>query len=121
VNCDAGEIDDVCDGDGQPGTHRSNDARLDITGQWATRFEACVIGITAGEFSPPLYFTTCEQGSAWKARRAIADALPMLCKASDINMVEIIENDQPADGIVRGEDVAAWLSRHGVGCLGVST
>jgi hypothetical protein len=25
-------------------------------------------------------------------------------------MVEIIENDQPPDGIVRGEDVAAWLS-----------
>lgn len=40
---------------------RSNDARLEIAGQLAKRFDACVIGITAGEFSPPPYFTTGEQ------------------------------------------------------------
>jgi nucleotide-binding universal stress UspA family protein len=40
---------------------RSNDARLEIAGQLAKRFSACAIGITAGEFSPPLYFTTGEQ------------------------------------------------------------
>src|SRR5260370_18469920 len=40
---------------------RSNDARLEIAGKLAERFGACVIGITAGEFSPPLYFTTGEQ------------------------------------------------------------
>src|ERR1700680_5076813 len=40
---------------------RSNDARLEITEQWAKRFEGCVIGITAGEFSPPLYFTTASR------------------------------------------------------------
>src|ERR1700726_1557396 len=40
---------------------RSNDARLEIAGQLAKRFDACVIGITAGELSPPLYFTTGEQ------------------------------------------------------------
>src|ERR1700738_1235982 len=40
---------------------RSNDARLEIAGQLAKRFDACVIGITAGEVSPPLYFTTGEQ------------------------------------------------------------
>src|ERR1700675_2077631 len=40
---------------------RSNDARLEIAGQLAERFGAHVIGITAGEFSPPLYFTTGEQ------------------------------------------------------------
>ena len=40
---------------------RSNDARLEIAGQLAKRFDACVIGITAGEFSPPLYFMTGEQ------------------------------------------------------------
>ena len=40
---------------------RSNDAGLEIAGQLAERFKACVIGITAGEFSPPLYFTTGEQ------------------------------------------------------------
>jgi nucleotide-binding universal stress UspA family protein len=40
---------------------RSNDARLEISGQLAKRFNACAIGITAGEFSPPLYFTAGEQ------------------------------------------------------------
>src|SRR6202521_3562351 len=40
---------------------RSNDARLEIAGQLAERFGAYVIGITAGEFSPPLYFTAGEQ------------------------------------------------------------
>jgi hypothetical protein len=42
------------------GLDRSNDARLEIAGQLAKRFDACVIGITAGQFSPPFYFTTGE-------------------------------------------------------------
>jgi nucleotide-binding universal stress UspA family protein len=56
---------------------------------------------------------------AWKdtpeARRAIADALPMLRQANDINVVEIIEDDvnRPA-ALSRVKDVVAWLSRHGV-------
>jgi hypothetical protein len=37
---------------------RSDDARLEVAGQLAERFGAYVIGISAGEFSPPLYFTT---------------------------------------------------------------
>jgi nucleotide-binding universal stress UspA family protein len=40
---------------------RSNDARLEIAGQLAERFGARVIGVTAAEFSPPLYFTDGEQ------------------------------------------------------------
>lgn len=40
---------------------RPNDARLEIAGQLAERFGAHVIGVTAGEFSPPLYFTDGEQ------------------------------------------------------------
>src|ERR1700691_191327 len=40
---------------------RSNDACLEIAGQLAKRFNAAVIGIAAGEFSPPLYFTTGDQ------------------------------------------------------------
>jgi hypothetical protein len=39
---------------------RSNDARLEIAGQLVKRFDACAIGIAAGEFSPPLYFTAGE-------------------------------------------------------------
>ena len=40
---------------------RANDARLAIARQLAEKFSARVIGITAGEFSPPLYFITGEQ------------------------------------------------------------
>jgi nucleotide-binding universal stress UspA family protein len=40
---------------------RSNDACLEIAGQLVERFGAYAIGITAGEFNPPLYFTTGEQ------------------------------------------------------------
>jgi len=200
---------------------RSNDARLEIAGLLAKRFDTCVIGITAGEFSPPLYFTTGEQAQkvldegqaavrnrvaeveaefraamqnraaaiewrcaedfparfivqqaraadiivvgedgrdaladpfmqanssdlvtqtgrpllvvpdtsswrdlrsvpiAWKdtpeARRAIADALPMLRQAEDINVVEILEDDVNRPAALSGvNDVVAWLSRHGL-------
>jgi hypothetical protein len=39
----------------------ADEARLEITGQLAERFGACVIGITAAQFGPPLYFTSGEQ------------------------------------------------------------
>ena len=198
-----------------------NEARLEIAGQLAERFGAKVIGITAAEFSPPLYFTSGEQAQklldhgraaiksrlgelesefraaiqnrvtevewrcaedfpsryivqqarasdiivvgeagrgtiadpfvqvspsdlvmqagrpllvvsdtcnwldlrsvliAWKdtteARRAVADALPLLRKATDLTVVEIVEEqaNRPA-ALSRVKDVAAWLSRHGV-------
>ena len=200
---------------------RSNDARLEIAGQLAERFGAHVIGITAGEFSPPLYFTTGEQAQklldegqaairnrvaeveaqfraamqnraaavewrcaedfptrfivqqaraadiivvgedgrdalsdpfmlanpsdlvmqtgrpllvvpdtsswldlrsvliAWKdtpeARRATADALPILRKAKDVTVAEIIEDDGNRPAALSGvKDVVGWLSRHGV-------
>ena len=187
----------------------------------AKRFDACVIGITAGEVSPPLYFTTGEQAQrvldegqaaiinriaeveaefraamqnraaavewrsaedfltrfivqqarvadiivvgedgrdalvdpfmqtnpsdlvmqmgrpllvvpddcswldlrsvliAWKdtpeARRAIADALPVLLHAKDINVVEVIEDEIDRPAALSGvNDVVAWLSRHGL-------
>lgn len=202
-----------------------NEARLEIGGQLAERFGAKVIGTTAAEFSPPLYFTSGEQAQklvdqgraaiknrvaeverefraamqnrvtevewrcaedfpsryivqqarasdiivvgeagrgtiadpfvqvspsdlvmqtgrpllvvpdayswldlrsvliAWKdtaeARRAVADALPMLRKASDITIVEIVEElADRATALSRVKDVAAWLSRHGVSASG---
>jgi nucleotide-binding universal stress UspA family protein len=56
---------------------------------------------------------------AWKdtpeARRAIADALPMLRKAKDVTVVEIMEQGGSRSAAVpRVRDVVAWLSRHGV-------
>src|SRR5258708_23475002 len=203
-----------------PSVDRPNEARLEIAGQLAERFGAKVIGIAAAEFSPPLYFTSGEQGQklvdqgraaiknrvaevesefraamqnrvtevewrcaedfpsryivlqarasdiivvgeagrgiiadpfvqvspsdlvmqtgrpllvvpdvcswldlrsvliAWKdtaeARRAVADALPVLRKASDITIVTIVEAlADRAAALSRVKDVATWLSRHG--------
>jgi nucleotide-binding universal stress UspA family protein len=56
---------------------------------------------------------------AWKdtseARRAIVAALPLLCKARDVTVVEIpeAEGDRTA-AVERVRDVVTWLSRHGV-------
>lgn len=56
---------------------------------------------------------------AWKdtgeARRAIADSLPMLRKATDVAVAEIPEQGagRPA-AASRVRDVVGWLSRHGV-------
>jgi len=56
---------------------------------------------------------------AWKdtpeARRAIADSLPMLRKAKDVTVAEIVEaDDSRSAAVLRVRDVVAWLSRHGV-------
>jgi nucleotide-binding universal stress UspA family protein len=56
---------------------------------------------------------------AWKdtteARRAISAALPLLRKSTDVTIVEIVEDEADrAAAPRRVEDVAAWLSRHGV-------
>jgi nucleotide-binding universal stress UspA family protein len=200
---------------------RSNDARLEIAGQLAKRFNARAIGITAGEFSPPLYFTAGEQAQkvidqgqaalrnriaeveaqfraamqsraefvdwrcaedfptrfiiqqaraadiivvgpngsdaladpfmqvnpndllmqtgrpllvvpdasdwldlrsvliAWKdtpeCRRAVVDALPMICEAKDVIATEIVEDEADRSAALSGvEDLVAWLLRHGV-------
>ena len=56
---------------------------------------------------------------AWKdtaeARRAVSDALPLLRKSTEVTIVEIVEDEADrAAALLRVEDVAAWLSRHGV-------
>ncbi len=56
---------------------------------------------------------------AWKdtpeARRAVADAMPLLAKASDVVVTEILENIAEYDACeARLEDVVAWLARHGI-------
>jgi nucleotide-binding universal stress UspA family protein len=56
---------------------------------------------------------------AWKdtleARRAIADSLPMLRKAKEVTVAEIVEaGDSRPAAVSRVRDVVAWLSRHGV-------
>jgi len=55
---------------------------------------------------------------AWKdtseARRALADALPMLRKAGNVVVVEIAEDEDIAAVTARVTDVVAWLARHGV-------
>jgi nucleotide-binding universal stress UspA family protein len=56
---------------------------------------------------------------AWKdtpeARRALADALPILRKARDVTVLAIPEGDDDRPAAVAGvTDVTAWLARHGV-------
>jgi nucleotide-binding universal stress UspA family protein len=55
----------------------------------------------------------------WKdtreARRAVVDALPLLQKAKEVTVVEMIANDgDRAAASRRVADVAAWLGRHQV-------
>ncbi|UGX99241.1 universal stress protein [Bradyrhizobium barranii subsp. barranii] len=197
-----------------------NDARLQVAGELAERFEAAVVGVAAAQFLPPLYFTdgaeaqsvidhgrasvkrrlaglegqfrtaTRNRGGhvewrsamdfparfvlaqarcadiivsggqspafsdafslaspkdlvmqagrpllvvpdkidwldlrnvlvAWKdtpeARRALADALPMLRKARGVTVVEIPEGGEDRSAAMeRLTDVTAWLARHGI-------
>jgi nucleotide-binding universal stress UspA family protein len=56
---------------------------------------------------------------AWKdtreARRAISDALPLLHRADEIKVVEVVEGDDDRVAAVeRVRDVATWLSRHSI-------
>lgn len=39
---------------------QSNEASLAVAGDVAERFDACVIGVAAAEFSPPMYYTSGE-------------------------------------------------------------
>jgi nucleotide-binding universal stress UspA family protein len=102
---------------------RSNDARLEIAGQLAKRFNASVIGISAGEFDPPLYFTTGEQGqkildegqAAVRGRAAEVEAQFRAAMQNRAATVEwrcaedfptrfIVQQSRAADIIVVGED-----------------
>jgi nucleotide-binding universal stress UspA family protein len=61
---------------------------------------------------------------AWKdtreARRAVTDALPLLHKAKDVNVVEVVEGDaNRAAAQDRVNDVAAWLGRHNITAAGI--
>jgi nucleotide-binding universal stress UspA family protein len=60
---------------------------------------------------------------AWKdnpeARRAIADALPLLRQASHVTVVEILEEeDHRAEALAGVHDVVEWLSRHHIHASG---
>jgi nucleotide-binding universal stress UspA family protein len=54
----------------------------------------------------------------WKGtretRRAVADALPLLKKAGQVTVVEIVADAGLADARERLQDVVGWLKRHGI-------
>jgi nucleotide-binding universal stress UspA family protein len=69
----------------------------------------------------PAHATQCLLSSvviAWKdrreARRAVADALPLLHHARQIVVVEIARKGDTENAAHRTADVTAWLGRHGV-------
>jgi nucleotide-binding universal stress UspA family protein len=43
---------------------QSNEARLQVAGELAERFEATIIGVAAAQFAPPLYFTDGAEAQA---------------------------------------------------------
>ncbi len=56
---------------------------------------------------------------AWKdtpeARRAIVDSLPLLRKAEDVTIAEIVEDGGSREAAMnRTSDVVSWLSHHGI-------
>jgi nucleotide-binding universal stress UspA family protein len=55
---------------------------------------------------------------AWRdtreARRAAADALPLLKRAGRVSIVEVADEDDLGAAQSRLNDVASWLGRHGV-------
>jgi nucleotide-binding universal stress UspA family protein len=56
---------------------------------------------------------------AWKdareARRAALDAVPLLCRAKEVSIVEIIESEHHRSAAqCRVNDVAAWVARKGI-------
>lgn len=56
---------------------------------------------------------------AWKdtreARRAVADALPLLRKAKDVTVAAIVEEGDHSSAVTEAtRDVVGWLSRHGI-------
>jgi hypothetical protein len=60
---------------------------------------------------------------AWKdtreARRAVADALPLLHKVKEVAVAEVIEDEaNRSTAHARVDDVAAWLGRHGITAFG---
>jgi nucleotide-binding universal stress UspA family protein len=63
---------------------------------------------------------------AWKdtreARRAVNDALPILHKAREVVVVELVESGaEQAAAKAHVEDVAAWLVRRGIGASSIAT
>jgi nucleotide-binding universal stress UspA family protein len=60
---------------------------------------------------------------AWKdtreARRAVVDALPLLHRAHDVTVLEVIDKNADQDQARhRVDDVAAWLGRHNITTFG---
>jgi nucleotide-binding universal stress UspA family protein len=56
---------------------------------------------------------------AWKdtreARRAVADALPLLRKGKDVTVAAIVEEGDHSSAVTEAtRDVVGWLSRHGI-------
>ena len=75
------------------------------------------------EFTPKPWFDRVV--IAWKdkreARRAIADALPLLKIATKIIVVEVADEDAMEEARLRVEDVVAWLGRHGLTAMAAVT
>ena len=57
-------------------------------------------------------FGSISEFVAREARRAVADALPMLQRVHHVQQVEIADAKDKGEASARRDDVAAWLARH---------
>jgi nucleotide-binding universal stress UspA family protein len=93
---------------------------------WASDDKVAAPGALVLRAGRPVLFTPAEANKldlrsvavAWKdtreSRRAIADALPFLKRASRVVLLEVCRHEDAAAAQVRLEDVAGYLLRHGV-------
>lgn len=87
---------------------------LDI-GDAVMRAGRPVLLVSRGMTSLPLDRIMIGWKDTAEARRAVAAALPLLKRAKDVAIVEIVADEaEKRDAVRRVADVAAWLHRHGV-------
>jgi nucleotide-binding universal stress UspA family protein len=97
-----------------PGTQDRDDARRIGAGEFVLAAGRPVLVVPAAARSAALARVMVAWKDTREARRAVADALPLLVRASRVTVVEIVpEADLPA-ARSRLDDVVAWLGRHGV-------
>ena len=68
----------------------------------------------AGEFNSCGVSVLVAWSGTRESARAVADALPLMKKAREINVVSFNPKGEAGWGEVPGADVALWLTRHGV-------
>jgi nucleotide-binding universal stress UspA family protein len=116
VVCEARAADLIIIGRNSYGTTPNQFGRLD-PGDYGTRTTSVVLPPAAECLKLKCVMVAWKE--AREARRAVNDALPLLRKAKDVVVVEVMENEAGrAAAHSRVDDVVSWLGGHGVVAFG---